>query len=123
MDTFNLKKYITEGKLLKEDAFMDHHLKSDFEKIKASNLFSEVRLEGDSITLSGGQERYYPEDDKYEYSKKLFETPQDVITALKDVKGRKFKMNIVKSVSENEEEDDGEVTEYKDYSYTLTPVK
>lgn len=120
-NNFDLKKYLTEGSLFKEN---NSDLQSDFEKIRDSGLFSEVSLIDGVITLSGGQERYKVNDDEWEESKKLFKSPSEVIKALKNVKGRKLKMKVSLQKFEDEEEDgyDG-ITEYIDYYYTLTPIQ
>ena len=95
-------------------------LTKDMNLIKKGDLFIEVSIEGDKIKIDGGQET---EDTvkgisgvRVDTSKRFYETPREVIEALKNIKGRYYKYSITLEKTGFEEEEG--VT---NYTFYLTP--
>ncbi len=96
------------------------YLTKDMNLIKESDLFIEVSIDKDKIKINGGQEITDTVKDIQGYrvktSKKFYETPREVIEALKDIKGRYYKYSITLEKTEFEEEE-----EIINYTFYLTP--
>ena len=88
--------------------------------IKESDLFIEVSIDKDNIKIDGGKEITDTVKDIQGYrvktSKSFYETPREVIEALKDIKGRYYKYSITLEKTEFEEEE-----EIINYTFYLTP--
>ena len=96
------------------------YLTKDMNLIKESDLFIEVSIDKDKIKIDGGQEITDTVKDIQGYrvktSKRFYETPREVIEALKDIKGRYYKYSITLEKTEFEEEE-----EIINYTFYLTP--
>ena len=98
----------------------EEHLTKDMNLIKESDLFIEVSIDKDKIKIDGGQEITDTvkgiQGYRVKTSKRFYETPREVIEALKGIKGRYYKYSITLEKTEFEEE-----KEIINYTFYLTP--